>query len=223
MRGVIFDWDGTLADSHSSLYEANAAVMRALDLPFSRELYREHYAPDWRVMYGRLGVPAERIDGANRIWEATFHGTRTTTLLSGALHAVERLDAAGIALALVTAGPRTIVEPQMLRLGLAHLIPVRVFGDDQAEQKPDPAPLRRALRELGLLDLVRDTAYLGDAPDDMRMAVAAGACPVGVVSMLSDESLLRRGGADVVTHSVAEWVDDLLGDDLPGRAARCAS
>ncbi len=218
MRGVIFDWDGTLADSHSSLYEANAAVMHALRLPFSPALYREHYAPDWRLMYERLGVPADQVERANLIWEAAFHGTETSVLLPGALGAIERLEAAGIPLALVTAGPRAIVEPQMRRLGLADLIPVRVFGDDQPQQKPHPAPLLSALQSLSLLDDVQDTAYLGDAPDDMRMAVATGAHAVGVVSMLSDEPLLRSGGAEVVVFSVEDWVNHLL--DGPDRDTR---
>jgi HAD superfamily hydrolase (TIGR01509 family) len=217
VRAAIFDWDGTLADSHSSLFEANAAVMRALDLPFSPELYRQHYAPDWRLMYERLGVPADRVDEANRIWEAAFHGTATSTLLPGAIQAVERLVRAGVPMALVTAGPRAIVEPQMRRLGLWDRIGVRVFGDEQPEQKPHPAPLLRALKELGLDDRPSEAVYLGDAPDDMRMAVAAGVQPIGVLSMLSDEQLLRLGGAETVVGSVAEWVDALLdGAPRPG-------
>jgi phosphoglycolate phosphatase-like HAD superfamily hydrolase len=100
----------------------------------------------------------------------------------------------------------------MERLGVAHLIQVRVFGDDQPEQKPDPAPLRRALRALNLDRDLADAAYLGDAPDDMRIAVAAGVQPIGVVSMLSDEILLREAGARLVVPSVADWVDGLLRD-----------
>ena len=213
MIGVIFDWDGTLADSHSSLFEANAAVMRALRLPFSAELYREHYAPDWRLMYQRLGVPASRLEEANLIWEGAFHGTERSELLPGAREAVGRLAAAGCRMALVTAGPRWIVEPQMARLGVAELLPFRVFGDEQAEQKPHPALLRQALQNLGLAGRPADAAYLGDAPDDMRMAVAAGCHPIGIVSMLSDEPLLQLAGAEAVFDSVAAWVDHDLAHD----------
>jgi phosphoglycolate phosphatase len=217
VKTVIFDWDGTLADSHSSLYEANAAVMRALGLPFSRSLYREHYAPDWRLMYDRLGVPPERVDEANRIWHSAFQGTETSVLLPGALDAVNALADAGIATALVTAGPRAVVEPQMRRLGVLDRVRVRVFGDEQPEQKPDPAPLLRALRELGAAGIAEETAYLGDAPDDMRMAVAAGVHAIGVTSALSDEMLLRDAGAEMVVPSIAAWVGSLLGTGVAGR------
>ena len=45
LHGVLFDWDGTLADSHGSLFAANAVVMQAYRLPFSEDLYRRHSRP----------------------------------------------------------------------------------------------------------------------------------------------------------------------------------
>jgi HAD superfamily hydrolase (TIGR01509 family) len=222
VRAVIFDWDGTLADSHRSLYAANAAVMRAFDLPFTDELYRRHYSPDWRLMYRRLGIADDRIDEANRIWQDAFHGGAPTSLLPGALGAVERLEAAGVTTALVTSGGRGIVEPQIRRLGLDRRIAVRVFGDDLAEQKPHPAPLRRALAVLGVDPATfGDVAYLGDAPEDMQMAVATGVHAIGVVSVFSDPDLLRAAGAETVVGSVAEWVNGQasLTTDVVSRAS----
>ncbi len=210
MRAVVIDWDGTLADSHGSLFAANAAVMRAFDLPFDEARYRLHYAPDWRVMYRRLGVPPEHLEEANRIWARAFDGVARTQLLPGAKLAVERLAAAGIPLALVTAGPSAVVAPQLERLCLADLLRTRVFGDDLPAQKPDPAPLLRALRLLGVQPDPSDVAYVGDAPDDMRMAVAAGVHGVGVVSGLSDRQSLIAAGASQVVDRIAEWVDRVV-------------
>jgi phosphoglycolate phosphatase len=210
VRAVIFDWDGTLADSHQSLYAANAAVMRAFGLPFTHELYRRHYSPDWRLMYRRLGITDDRVDEANRIWQDAFHGGAPTSLLPGALDAIEHLEAAGVATALVTSGGRGIVEPQIRRLGLDRRIAVRVFGDDLAEQKPHPAPLLKALAVLGIAPATfGEVAYLGDAPEDMQMAVATGVQAIGVVSVFSDPDLLRAAGAEAIVGSVAEWVAGL--------------
>jgi HAD superfamily hydrolase (TIGR01549 family) len=207
VRAVIFDWDGTLADSHRSLYAANAAVMRAFGLPFTDELYRRHYSPDWRLMYRRLGITDDRVDEANRIWQDAFHGGAPTSLLPGVLEAVERLEVAGVLTGLVTSGGHGIVEPQIRRLGLDRWIAVRVFGDDLAEQKPHPAPLRKALAGLGVAAAsFGDVAYLGDAPEDMQMAVAAGVHAIGVVSVFSNPELLRAAGAEEVVESVADWV-----------------
>ena len=214
---VLFDWDGTLADSHGSLFAANAAVMRAFRLPFDEELYRRHYAADWRVMYERLGLRDDQIHEANQLWEAAYDGIESTELFPGVSDALARLDGLGIPLGVVTAGPSPIVGPQIERLGLAPLLPVRVYGDDLLEQKPDPAPLRLALHRLGFDGHPSTVAYLGDAPDDMRMARAIGVHAIGVPSRLSALADLFEAGAEDIVRSVAEWVSQALLEPSGGR------
>jgi beta-phosphoglucomutase-like phosphatase (HAD superfamily) len=215
MQAILFDWDGTLADSLAGLYAANVEVMRTFGLPFDETLYRRHFSPDWRLMYERLGVPPERMAEANRLWIEAFDGGRRTTLLPGAGDAVERLSAAGYRLGLVTAGHREIVEPQMTRLGVDRLLPVRVYGDDMHAQKPDPAPLRRAFALLGGGIDPAAAAYVGDTAEDMLMARAVGAHPVGIPSVVGTVEALRAAGAGELAPSVAAWADRvLLGDRL---------
>jgi phosphoglycolate phosphatase len=217
LRAVLLDWDGTLVDSHGSLFAANAAVMRAFDLPFDEGLYRLHYTPDWRLMYQRLGLLDDDIEEANRIWEEAYDGVVSTTLYRGADDALRRLHAAGIPLGLVTAGPSAIVWPQIERLGLGDVLDVRVFGDDLVEQKPDPAPLRLALARIGAADDPASVAFLGDAPDDMRMARSVGAHGIGIPSRLSDRAGLIEAGAEDIAASVAEWAEHVLASrSVPG-------
>lgn len=207
MDPILFDWDGTLLDSLPALYRANVAVAAAFGLDFDETVYRRSYAPDWRRMYRGLGIPEARLDAANAIWLEAFDGGRDAELLPGAGGALERLRAAGRPLGLVTAGHRSIVVPQLERTGLADVFEVIVFGDDLAAQKPDPAPLHRALDALRLRPDAARATYLGDTPADMRMAVAAGARPVGIASLLGEAADLRAAGAVEVAPSVASWVD----------------
>jgi len=72
MEAILFDWDGTLVDSLGAFHAANATVMKAFGLPFDEVVYRQHYVPDWRQMYVRLGIPVHRLDEANALWERTF-------------------------------------------------------------------------------------------------------------------------------------------------------
>lgn len=209
MDTVLFDWDGTLADSLTGLFEANVVVMRAFGLPFDRTLYARHATPDWRLMYRRLGVPAERMDEANRLWLEAYASGSGTTLLPGAIDALRRLHAAGFRLGLVTAGHREVVAPQLRRLDVEGFFPVRVFGDDTVAQKPDPAPLRRALTLMGEVDPATVT-YVGDTVEDMGMARATGVTPVGVASALGDPAALLAAGAQQVRGSVADWVEAVL-------------
>lgn len=209
MEAICFDWDGTLVDSLDTFFRANAAVMAELGLPFDVSAYRRHYAPDWRLLYQRLGVVEADLDDAHRRWRRHFDpaGTRP---FPGTGPALRALVGAGYRLGLVTATIREVVEPQLRAFDLDQLIPVRVFGDDLPVHKPDPAPLRLALVRLGMPADESRIAYVGDAPDDMRMAHRAGVRAVGVEGILADRAELLAAGADEVHPSVAAWVASLL-------------
>ena len=211
ITAAIFDWDGTLVDTLGALYRANLAVLEAFGLPFDEALYKLHYAPDWRVMYARLGVPQDRLSEANEHWLREFDAAQLGDPFPGTAAALTRLRDAGHGLGLVTAGHRDVVEPQLHRAGLAELLTVRVYGDDLPVHKPDPRPLRVALAELGLGSRPGAGAYVGDAPDDMRMAEAVGAVGVGIASILGGPDELRDAGAAMVASSVVAWVDEVLG------------
>lgn len=206
MQAVLFDWDGTLVDSLGAFHRANSVVMASFGLPFDEVVYRRNYAPDWRLMYLRLGVPDNRLDEANELWHATYAGESEILAFDGVAAALKRLQDAGSRLGIVTAGHRDVVLPQLEQTGLAGLLETRVFGDDLAVQKPDPGPLWKALQLLDLGDRPADVAYLGDAPTDMQMARTVGVRAVGIASVLGDPDELRAAGAAEVSPSVADWV-----------------
>ncbi|HEX9550639.1 MAG TPA: HAD family hydrolase [Candidatus Limnocylindrales bacterium] len=211
MKAIVFDWDGTLVDTLPAITRANAAVLESYGLPFDPDAYRAAYSPDWQEMYVRLGVERRLIAEAGARWldayAAEMDGVRP---MPRAEEALGRLSDAGLAMGLVTAGDRAVVEDQLHTTGLGRFLPVRVCGEDLPVMKPHPAPLRTALAALGLADAPERTAYIGDAQDDMRMARTVGARGVGVVSMLGTREDLVAAGASDVVESVADWVDAFL-------------
>ena len=107
---------------------------------------------------------------------------------------------------------------------------VRVFGDDLPVHKPDPEPLRRALRLAGEGHRPETSIYVGDAPTDMQMAVHVGARAIGIESALGDADELRAAGAAEIAPSVVAWVAQHLraagtgaSRRAPGRTAGRAS
>lgn len=211
MDAIVFDWDGTLIDSLPAIFVANQRVLAEHGLPFDEERYRAAYVPDWRLMYQRLGVPDEHLDSIGGRWLELYREIDEAGLLPGAADSLRRLSGAGFVMGLVTAGDRDVVEDQLVRYGLGDLLPVRVFGTDPIASKPHPDPLLLALRQLDRIERIATARYVGDVPDDMRMARAVGTLGIGIESTIGTRDALVEAGADVVYPSVAAFVDALLG------------
>ena len=211
MDAIVFDWDGTLCDSLPAIYEANRQVLEELGLPFDDARYREAYVPDWRLMYQRLGVPDAALEDAGRRWLDLYVEAAEAGLLPRVPESLQRLVDAGFVLGLVTAGDRDVVGGQLDRFGIGHLIPARVYGTDEIAAKPHPDPLLRVLTELDRAERIATARYVGDVPDDMRMARAVGAIGIGIESTIADRETMLEAGASAVYSRVADFVDDLLG------------
>lgn len=216
MGAVVFDWDGTLVDTLPAILRANVDVLLEYGLPFDEARFRAAYTPDWRRMYIALGIPPSELETAGRRWLELYREAGSLAPFPGVRDALLRLRERGHVLGLVTAGDREVVEDQLRRFDLGELIPVRVCGDDPYPAKPDPTPLRQALAALRHRTGPSDAAYVGDAPDDMRMARALGARAVGIVGILSTTEGLRAAGADEVHPSVVAWVDGSVPDPILG-------
>ena len=211
MDAIVFDWDGTLIDTLPQIYEANRLVLEEHGLPFDADLYRAAYVPDWRLMYQRLGVPDDKLDSVGRRWLEIYQLAGTADLLPGSATSLRRLSDAGFVLGLVTAGDRDVVTEQIARLGLDEYLRARVFGNDEFAAKPHPDPLLHVLERLERSHRIATARYIGDVPDDMRMARAVGAIGIGIESVNWEPEDLIDAGASVVFPSVAAFVDDLLG------------
>ena len=211
MDAIVFDWDGTLIDSLPAIFEANRLVVEEYGLPFDAERYRDAYIPDWRMMYQRLGVPDDQLEAAGARWLELYRTTEQAILLPRIRESLHRLSDAGFVMGLVTAGHRDVVGHQLERFELGDLLPVRVYGSDEIASKPHPDPLLQVLGQLGRAHRIATARYVGDVPDDMRMARAVGTLGVGIESPVWSREDLFAAGATAVYPGVAAFVDDLLG------------
>jgi len=208
---IVFDWDGTLVDSLPAIYDANTKVLAEFGLPFDADRHRAAYVPDWRLMYRRLGIPEDAVEAAGARWLELYRLTDQAVLLPRVAASLRRLADAGFVMGLVTAGHRDVVDAQVERHGLGDLLVSRVFGNDPIASKPHPDPLLRVLDELGRSHRIATARYVGDVPDDMRMARAVGSVGIGIESTVGTRGDLLAAGATAVYPGVAEFVDDLLG------------
>ncbi|MGE0456287.1 MAG: HAD family hydrolase [Vicinamibacteria bacterium] len=177
LRAVLFDWDGTLIDSAEATFAAYARLFQGFGLRFERADFERTYSPDWRRTYAGVGLPGERWAEADAAF-LRLYAEAPPGLLPGAADAVRRLASAGLALGIVTSGDRQRVTADLGRTGLDGAFEALVCAGDVIRKKPHPEGLLRALSELGVEP--RGAAYVGDSPEDVEMARAAGAYAIGV-------------------------------------------
>jgi phosphoglycolate phosphatase len=206
-RGVLFDWDGTLVDSAQRTYRCYVRVFAGYGIEYDHEAFCRTYSPDWYRTYEDVGLAPDHWKEADARWISCYEA-EASDLVPGARKTLERLAAAGLAQGLVSSGDGTRVRREVEALGLGSFFGAVVCGGETARRKPDPEPLLLALERLSLTP--GETAYVGDSPEDVAMAKAAGAFAVGVPGGFPNRGALAASRPDVLAPSLADALRVLL-------------
>lgn len=207
LRAVLFDWDGTLADTAEASFRCYVRMFAEYGIDFDRETFRRTYSPDWYHTFRCVGLPQESWAGADERWLHYF-AEETVALIDGARDALEALARRGVTQAIVTSGSRPRVERELVAHGLHEHFRDVVCGADTTRKKPHPDPLQLALRRLGVEP--SEAAYVGDSPEDVMMAKAANVYAVAVPGAYPNRDALAAAGADVIAEDIARAVDALM-------------
>ena len=189
MRTVIFDLDGTLADTSADLIAAANACFRglghgdALDpVEDAATAFRGGRAM-LRLGFGRVrpGFSEAEIDAQYPRLLAAYEAgiDRETRLYPGAEAAVRALLGAGYATGICTNKPERLAELLLARLGVRELFGSLIGADTLAHRKPHPAPYAAAVEQAG--GEIARSVLIGDTVTDRDTARAAGV-PVVLVT-----------------------------------------
>jgi phosphoglycolate phosphatase len=185
MRAVILDLDGTLIDTAAEIAEAMDRTLDELGLPRVpaaevRDMIGRGVPKLVERAFDRLGVNGVDLGRAIERFEAHYAQTVATTapLFPGVLEGLQRMEEAGLKLAVVTNKPRFFTEQLLERAGIARFFTAVGAGDDGIRKKPHGDMLQAACRVMKTEP--RETLMLGDSDNDIEAARAAG-CPVWCV------------------------------------------
>ena len=208
MATVVFDLDGTLADSSADLL---AAANRCFDRPVlgpadALTAFQGGRAM-LRVGYQRLGIAGDIDRDYDRLLAAYAAGICVATkLYPGVVAAVEVLRGQGHATAICTNKPEGLAVELVRQLGITHLFDALVGADTLPVRKPDAAPYLLAVQRAG----GGRSLLVGDTETD-RLTGAAAGVPVVLVTFGPEGQGVARLRPDALLHRF---------DDLPGVVER---
>ncbi|RJE80047.1 phosphoglycolate phosphatase [Paracoccus sp. JM45] len=180
-RPIVFDLDGTLIDSAPDIHACANKVLdqnnlTILSLPQVRSFIGGGVELLWSRIIAALGIDAEKRPDLIDAFMAHYHqATELTALFPGVIDALNRLADDGHPLGLCTNKPMQPTKAALAHFGLDVFMSTIVAGDTLPQMKPDPAPLRFALQQMGVTGYQQRALYIGDSEFD---AYCAAAVPV---------------------------------------------
>jgi phosphoglycolate phosphatase len=185
-KAILFDFDGTLADTAPDLVEATQRLLRARGLP--EKPYTDLRQVCSSGARGLLGV-AFRLHKDEPAYEPMRQAflteyraclTQHTRLFDGVIELLKELNARGIAWGIVTNKATDLTTPivQAILTDIGLPPATVVCGDTTPHAKPHPAPLLKACADIATAP--QDCWYVGDDRRDIESAQASGCVPIGV-------------------------------------------
>jgi kojibiose phosphorylase len=207
IRGVIFDLDGVVADSHPLHEEAWRVLLSekgldpALDSGFiysglSRREILEHYlGPLSEAECEKMGRRKDEL------FSSRMHRIRVRP---GLLRVLDQLRAAGILCALATSAGRARTHEMLGKLGITDRFLAIVTNHDVSEPKPAPEVFLEAASRLGVSP--QETVVIEDSVAGVQAARAADMICIGYACGEHMQALRDASASDVIS----DFPDDMI-------------
>ncbi|QEY24677.1 HAD family hydrolase [Neisseria animalis] len=201
IQAVLFDLDGTLADTALDLGGALNALLRRRGLPEKSIEDLRPYASHGANGLLEAGAGISVAHPEHSEWRKEYleeYGQRyadETVLFDGINELLIEIDQRGLKWGIITNKPARFTDKLVPKLGFAVEPAVVVSGDTCGEAKPSVKPMHYACEQIGVAP--QNCLYLGDAERDMLAAKNAGM-----------QAVLVDWGYIAAEDRTEEWLQD---------------
>jgi HAD superfamily hydrolase (TIGR01509 family) len=194
-KALLFDLDGTLAETDSLHLPTWVDVLRPHGIEVDEAFYRENISGRANAEIVRDLLPALSLEEGRSVFEAKEASFRERAgelePLPGLLDFLGEIKNRGLQTGLVTNAPGENVGAILPALKLQDFFDIIVLSDEVEAVKPDPAPYAEALRRL---DVTPEAALaFEDSVSGIASAVGAGVPTAGIASTQEPNKLLKAG------------------------------
>jgi HAD superfamily hydrolase (TIGR01509 family) len=203
IKALIFDFDGLLMDTETTLLDSWRAEWRRHGLELDESTFFADHGGDttdekYELLAGAVGPGFDRAASHARRTAYRDERHRTLGLTAGLDAWLREAEGLGLRLAVASSSRRDWVAGNLARTGDLARFEVLACGDEVPAHKPDPAVYRLALQRLGLPP--EAAVAFEDTSHGVSAAVAAGLRCVAIPNLYAhnarfDQATLRLPSA----------------------------
>jgi len=207
IKAIIFDFDGTLANTLPICFDAFQHVFKEFD---NRELNNKEI----KAMFGpsETGIIRENLSNINKdeaieLYYRIYaeHHDRLVTSNKDINDLLQYLKNTGIKMGIFTGKARRSLDISLNALQMDGKFDVIITGDDVAKPKPDPEGLIKTLALLGIDN--SEAIFVGDSDADIYAGIQANVYTIGVQWLPDYHSLEFTIEPNSIVKSVYEFMD----------------
>jgi len=209
IRGIIFDFDGTLIDSYEAIAESLNHVRAAFALPaFALEQVRPMVGHGLEHLIAEAIGP-ERVDEGVRLFRQSYAQIceRKTSILPQVKQTLDALDGRGYQMAIASNKPSYFARDILKALEMDHLFAEVLGPNDVDRPKPDPEMLEIIIMRIGLSP--EEVVYVGDMPLDVEVGRRAGVAVYAVPTGSATRADLLQARPDRLLHRFGDLLSIL--------------
>ncbi len=204
IRGIIFDFDGTLIDSYEAIAESLNRVRASFSLaPFALEEVKTMVGHGLELLIEKAIGPGHTEEGVG-LFRQSYASLceKKTSILPQVKETIEELDRRGYRMAIATNKPSYFARDILRALEMDHLFSEVLGPNDVERPKPDPEMLEIIMMRIGLAP--DEVAYVGDMLLDIEVARRAGVAVYAIPTGSASREALLNGRPDRLLHRFSE-------------------
>ncbi|SEF94308.1 HAD family hydrolase [Paenibacillus sp. UNC499MF] len=180
IKAVLFDFDGTLADTLPLSFDAFRRVFETYEnVTLSDEQITAKFGPTEddiiRLNVSDASKAPAAIADYYAFYENHFH--ERVSMPRDIVHMLEALNELDVRMVIITGKSRRALDVSLNKLDIRKYFCFSVSGDEVERPKPDPEGISAALKKLGVSK--EDAIFVGDSSADIKAGKSAGLWTIG--------------------------------------------
>lgn len=172
IKAILFDFDGTLANTLPYYIKAYDEALRKFNYQFSqKQIAKNCFGKTEDVICQNLGIPNETKRFRQAYFDAVNKLFKKAKLFKGSLEILKFLKSKKIKIAIITFAYRWYIDQMLKQFNLEDYFDIVIGSDDVIRKKPDPEAILRAEKVLKVK--TTEMLVVGDSKSDILMGKAA--------------------------------------------------